>query len=443
MKKNKKLDFVKGLYKKEWFILFCFCLILAAIHIFKTVVADDLSFSNVMITNVFDFFNVRYQTWSSRVFIELFLVYLAKHFWLWKIIDICMYLLAYFSFNKILSISKDDYKKKWLIVSLLLLYPFMDMSGAGWAASTMNYFWCFALGLYAFIPVKKILTNDKVKIYEYIISIIVLFYAVNQEQMACLVFGFAIVFMIYYIYKNKKINWYLLWLIIMGLAGVLNALICPGNSVRLAQEIQNCNFNFAEYGLIKKIYIGLLTSFSILIEHCYVIIILLITLILISNKNKKLKLVNVLSIIDLLIVVILYMSRFNLSGIAAIKQIEYLLTSGYFPQYPVTIRNMIFIFAPAIITVLFVYGNITYSLYKVDTKKYLLPIIFMAGVVSRVIIGFTPSIFASSRRGELYMFFLILLIIGYLFKNNEKDVSKKSLLIMMIIFTLYNILSII
>ena len=37
-------------------------------------------------------------------------------------------------------------------VSLFLMYPFFDMAGAGWIATTLNYLWCFVFAMISFIP---------------------------------------------------------------------------------------------------------------------------------------------------------------------------------------------------------------------------------------------------------------------------------------------------
>ena len=61
-----------------------------------------------------------------------------------------MVALAGYSISKIF-VKNDENKKDNIImlVAMILIYPIMQMNSAGWAATTINYIWPMALGLFS------------------------------------------------------------------------------------------------------------------------------------------------------------------------------------------------------------------------------------------------------------------------------------------------------
>ncbi|CAG9704379.1 hypothetical protein [Clostridium neonatale] len=122
----------------------------------------------------------------------------------WKVLNIASLMLLAVSISKLL-VGKNARRYNWIIVALVLAYPFKDMSTAGWAATTINYTWPLSLGLYSLIIVKKILKNENIKWYEYILSIIALIYAINVEQMCAILLAIYVPITIYLMIKRKLI----------------------------------------------------------------------------------------------------------------------------------------------------------------------------------------------------------------------------------------------
>ncbi|MBO6273997.1 MAG: hypothetical protein J6M91_00370, partial [Methanobrevibacter sp.] len=167
-----------------------FFILMLALHIIMTFIGDDIGYANVLSNqSLTDFISFRYHEWSSRLIIDCITVILAKeNYIVWKILDIILYTLGVYLVIKF--INKDNNKYVALIgVSLFLMYPFFDMAGAGWIATTLNYLWCFVFAMISFIPLINEINGKKTNIFIYIISILSLFYAVNQEQSCLLILG--------------------------------------------------------------------------------------------------------------------------------------------------------------------------------------------------------------------------------------------------------------
>ena len=93
----------------------------------------------------------RYDTWTSRVIIEAVLFPISTNVLIWKICNILMYILFIYS---ILCLTNYKYYK--ITFCLLLNYPIIEMSSAGWIATYVNYFWPLSAGTYALTSLHKI-----------------------------------------------------------------------------------------------------------------------------------------------------------------------------------------------------------------------------------------------------------------------------------------------
>ena len=84
---------------------------------------------------------------------------------------------------------------------MILIYPIVLMNGAGWAATTINYMWPLATGLFALIPIRKIWDEEKIKFWQYPLYIIAMIFATNQEQVCAILLGTYLLFTVF-IFQN-------------------------------------------------------------------------------------------------------------------------------------------------------------------------------------------------------------------------------------------------
>ena len=83
---------------------------------------------------------------------------------------------------------------------------------------------------------------------------------------------------------------------------------------------------------------------------------------------------------------------------------------------------------------LVVIGIFIYLLY-VLFKRDSLPVIglLLIGGISRVMMGFSPTIFASSSRTMIFLYWALLLIILLMFKNFYKRLRKRDIVVIFIV----------
>lgn len=434
--------------KKEKFLnalpyIFVFT-ILFLIHLSINFSNDDLWFAKQL--NKFSYIGYvinRYNTWSSRLIIETLLITLTRNnIIIWKILDILIFLLG---------ISLSIYfvnKKKYNFIKitgclLFLLYPLLDMSSAGWVSTTLNYLWCFSLGLLSFIPIIKFERKEKIGKIIYIISTLGLIYATNQEQMCAIIFGLNFVYILHNIINKRKLSRYSIICLIVSAIGLLFILTCPGNENRTLNEISTWYPEFKKYGILQKTFLGVISTFDILLSNKAILLIFVTFLsygCFIYSKRKISKIISLFNFITVLANTIFFSNFINL--FPSVQKIYSILNYHGISNYPLKYSFITFS-----LCILFLI-NMIYMLYVIFHKKDLLPIfIFLAGFCSRFIIGFSPTIYASGSRTAFFMYMsliIVLLIIIYKLYDEKKINNNNKILIISVLmfFSIYNYLNI-
>ncbi|WP_010249424.1 DUF6056 family protein [Acetivibrio cellulolyticus] len=419
------------LYKWRYFPFVVFTLGMLLFHsTIKLGWGDDheyLMVLNKSNLNVMPFIIHRYFNWSSRVIIEPFLIKLVHFQWLWRILDTAVMVIMSVSISKLIP-SSDIRRSNWIIAGIIFIYPISHMSTAGWIATTMNYSWPLAFGLFSMIPIKKILFDEKIKSFEYIFYITALLFALNQEQMCAIVLSVYLVFTIYLIIK-KRPNLFMFVQSILGIASIIFILTCPGNYVRKISEVKRWFPEYPNMSLLRKIEMGYSSSlFQFIINPNIIFTLfsgLLLICMIITNKKGLYKvmaavpfatsiifgylgglLVEVLPIVDF---VKNSMTEFGTG-------IEIFSVTSWLPDVIITF---------SLVSVLF-------SLYVIfENKKYSMLSIFIVllGFGSRIIMAFSPTIWASSLRTFIFMYFAFIICSVILFQVILDSKLKKYIML--------------
>ena len=73
-----------------------------------------------------------------------------------------MAVLACYSLSK-LFVKENKDKNKFMLMAMVLIYPYYTMHQTGWASTSINYLWPLATGLFALIPIRKMWEGEKIK----------------------------------------------------------------------------------------------------------------------------------------------------------------------------------------------------------------------------------------------------------------------------------------
>ena len=142
---------------------------------------DKVFLESVTGTSIATYVLPRYYNWTSRLIIEFVLCAVLKiSKYLWILIEALMVTLVGYSISKLFIKNEENKKENTvMLVAMILLYPIMQMNSAGWAATTINYMWPLATGLFALIPIRKIWDGEKIRFWQYPLYTIALIFSAS------------------------------------------------------------------------------------------------------------------------------------------------------------------------------------------------------------------------------------------------------------------------
>lgn len=399
-----------NLYDDEWFI--------------KQVTNEINPETNEVIEHtITGFVQKRYFTWSSRVIIEFILCLTLKTSkYLWILLEALMVTIVGYSISKIFV--KDNKKaNNSILISMILIYPYTIMHQAGWAATTINYMWPLAMCLFALIPIKKIWYNEKIKFFEYPLYTAALLFAGNHEQASSLLVCFYILFTIIMIIRDKKVKPYMIIQSALALGSIIFILTCPGNYIRQEEEMRR----FIDFGMLTfldKFVLGFTSTFGQIIANQNIVYTLLTSLLAIYVfSNYKEKLYRVISLVPVVSMLVFgHLSSITFEMFPNLEIFYELLTTK---DVLLTVANCNKIYYT--FPIIFTFANficIGMSLLLL-TKKYknnIVFLIYLAGLASRVIMGFSPTVFVSKTRTMIFFDFAMIIMSFLIWQqlNNKK-----------------------
>ncbi len=426
--KNKGKAFIDYMTRKEFLAIWIFAVVQIVYHMimrepeasdamwFFRHQLDTLSMKEYLIT--------RYETWSSRLLIEAVLVLVSRNIFLWKILDsVCWVFLAW---SMIWLFPKEQRKTvSVLVTGFLLIYPMWDLRTAGWIATSVNYTWPLALGVFSLHGTVRAFYKQSTPVFLWPLYAAAALYGANMEQMAAVLLTINLCAVLYCVLEKTSVRIYgsaLIGLVIAA-AEFIFILACPGNAARKSQEIINWMPNFGSFHLLDKLSMGFgdtmhhLTVSGNLIYLCYVS--LLAVFVFLKTKDIKYRLAA------------LFPPVFNLCMVGFWNVLE-----NYFPEFfklmknnPLIRGNNYQIAANYLPTVLYLalIGCMLISVTVVCESVFELfgqGILLALSLATRVIMGFTPTIYVSQERTFFYLYMLLGISGICLILKNRKLLQK-------------------
>lgn len=392
---------------------------------------DEVFLEMVSKRTIPDILVERYQTWSSRIIIEftLFVVLkISKYAWIFG--EAGMVALLGYSISKIF-IKKENKKQMNIFLLLLILaYPMDIMGSAGWAATTINYMWPLATAMFALIPLKKVWDGEKIKLFQYPLFLASLIFACNQEQCCAIIFGVYLLFTILLIIKDKKIHPFIIIQLIFAIASLVFILTTPGNYIRKDTEIVNSFEDFEMLTVQDKISLGFTATLGDIIEENNVMFLLLSLMIVVYIfVNYKEKLYRTVALIPFVTI-----CGFGIFSTITFKLFPFLSSFREYVVQPSILltaancNNLFFVLPIMLSMVVFFSIIICLLLIFKNVKNNIAVVVFLVGLASRLIMGFSPSIFVSSVRTifflDISMLIVTLLIWQEFIKKTDKYEKK-------------------
>lgn len=231
--------------------------IIAAIHVLaisSARVADDIYFAAALKSQPLgEFLAFRYEHWSGRLPIELLLVLVVQHSWLWKLINTMMVLLLCYSSGRAVRVGDSVSAPTLLAFTLLMLVsPAVLYESTWWMTGSINYLWPAALGLYGLLAFLETTPHSPAQRMGFLLAS---GFAMYNEQLVLVLLPVTLCLMFVRWRERRWNTWDIVHLAFM-VANAWVAFSAPGTHNRYLAE-QALRFpNYADLLVLDKVAIG-------------------------------------------------------------------------------------------------------------------------------------------------------------------------------------------
>lgn len=387
--------------QKYWFTLVSLIVILSIAQSFIPSVGDDPFFTDQLFS--IGWLIGRYQQWSSRIFIEAILILVSKQMWLFRLINAIVFVLL---IDSLVKVTLGRRIESLLLIAIILLFlPVTLFLSAGWLATSVNYLWPITVGTLIITGLDKKLTIKR----GIGISLLTLF-ATNQEQVCASLLLFLVGKISVAIFKKKKIHIQSYLVLGFTLINFVIIVLSPGNQSRNTQSIPALFPEFAQFSMLDKINLGISnTSKVLLVQQNFLMILFLSMLAVGIILTGKLWYMKLLAAVPLVVIPInILITTLTNNGYTSQSFSDYLLTkqsSSSLNSLMELVIQLLTDDVSPIWNIIFVVIFICILVSLVYISKNLsLAYIFMIGLASHTMMGFSPSIFKSGDRTAFILY---------------------------------------
>ena len=343
---------------------------------------------NYGLSEIFKFLGGHYNVWGGRILFygfEISLLKLGLPFYrLFQSLAITsIFVYSYLIISKYI---KEERNKTLLALLMVLLYGTFSIAtistGIFWISASISYLIPFAFFLPFIYYLDKYhnhtFTKKLIKILSFIgLALMIFISSFSQEQVASVVLSYIVLYTVYDIWKNKKVNKDNIILCIVSLIGFLIMMLAPGNSARMDE-----NSGFYSLSLIDKMFNNfpqLLTiNFSSIHNGFFAMIFFLVQLyVCYVNNNSNKNIISKLALLSSFVII-------SISLFSGSFYFDYM--TKYFNNN--VIRKMLIIIM--IIQVLLIIYS--YILYFLKHKQITQIFILISAYASQAILLYSPTL---------------------------------------------------
>lgn len=354
-----------------------------------------------------------YSGWSSRILINgiIWLLFRYAPRLIPVILGLAMFILLR-SLRTLFCSGYDIYKDA-MIAGIAFTIPFVQLGEAGWYITMLTYFLPGALAMAGLIPLKKCLHDEKLTKGQLTLYISAIILASNFELSMAMLLGTYAVFTVYFII-TKKIKPYVIAGLLIVIVSAAIILISPGNAIREADGMGRWFTDYKMLSVIDRFDLGLTSTFNRLVFSGLLIWIIpnIIVLILVWRKGATV-LMRAASLLPTGVSAFIILKNtvnedsYTYKLISRVSEVtEPVERTGLINAATSwQITELCQLVLLSIVITAFMLG----AVYVIDDKKKcLLPTIsFVFAAAGRVMLGFSPTVWASGRRTFSIMYITI------------------------------------
>ncbi len=267
-----------------------------------------------------------------------------------------------------------------------------------WKCANVIYLWGTACSFLVIYVCMCVVSGRKLPKQYYVFAVISMFFASSYEQIAVFMSFIVLVLWIYDVLTKKKANWLFLCFVIVTVALSAFFICLPGNALRSVYSIISYYPGYNMYSLFDRLYLGLNYTITGLEENIPLLLTVLSGLLLYANKRHGEN--RLLVIVSAVIFAFFALNAVHRIGTLYDGQ-KYLLgrlfefysveTTEFFISISMIIKELINVFA-------FVLLGCEMLVYKHDLTGLMAFLVYVGGIGTMVMMGFSPTVHASGLR---------------------------------------------
>lgn len=398
-----------------------FFIIFMIVFLNKNFTGDDLYFANISFDSFNEFISFVYSradTWEPRV-ISITLVSIFTHIsiWYWRVFTSILFVLLICNFIEIYELKGTDI---YMAIGLALLIPLDIFNTAGWVTTIIYYFVPIVMTSYLIKLGKKFYCNKSFSHKNFVLGTFACIFAGDSEQLNVFCMLMLISYVIYNFYKRNILYKFGLWQFgIFAIIMAVKNIYFQANTLRTIAETKNW---FPEYGtltLFDKLYLGFDSTFNYLYTHSIWLIVCFLMLILLGCMMRNTK--NEIYLCILAPCLLCILSETTIIKVVENIQIGSML---YVSSYINAVRVMNVSACFSLIAFLWLIWGIYVAIQELHlTKEYTYAIyaVLLFGLFTRILMGLSPTLYASGTRTFATFYFSIVLIFGFIWRILKKD----------------------
>ncbi|UUP58205.1 DUF6056 family protein [Escherichia coli] len=391
------------------------CIMYVFISVVYKDITDDHFFSTALEKHSLpDILKIRYMTWSGRVFIEAFLMKTINILYFPQITIALSCILMSYCMAKF---SSKDGVVSLSLVSAALLIMLSDFhtnrQATLWITGAYNYIIPISIGMYSIL----ILLEKNPSSIKKFLSCLLIFLACNNEQFAVTAF-IGVLAHLAIKYRSDGVSAYDLTFFACLVCGGIIVLAAPGNFIRLHSEISNWMPDFNNYSVFHKLAVGVdRISNQINFNDNFLFFIVSIISIAFLLRRCEFCLVNaaMISILSLKVLSFI-MSFYPDTMLSRLIRFEEYISSATWRYSVVYITYFINLLSLSSILVTCMLAS------KTAKDATFISVVLLCGVLSALMIGFSPTAYASGTR-VMFLFDVSMAIGGLFIFNRMHDIG--------------------
>ncbi len=195
-------------------------------------------------------------SWSSRVLINP-LIWIVFYLGVpvWAVLNVPVMVLMYWGLNK-LCFKESNLTNTYLLLLILLLFPYNIAVSVGWVVTSMTYLWPATAAVFACFSIRRYLDNQTITLAQAAGYIILTVYAANKEELSVMLF---IIFgiMIIISANEKRLSRIFIIQCIVCMAEIIFHLTSGNNQERFNSAVNYAGSQTNQFGILDKLDLGI------------------------------------------------------------------------------------------------------------------------------------------------------------------------------------------